>query len=245
MKIRNRVLPWLLSAGMVMCGSSCGKRTDTSSSSPVGTTVGTVSSETSATTTSETTAASRVGEVITFGTLDGEPVEWMVVDQNENGLLLLSKYLLDSKAYNEKYNGVTWETSTLRKWLNEEFFTELFNEEERNQVITTKLQVAGNPDYGTPGGNPTEDKLFLLSLDEVARYLPTPKDRACTPIKHAIDDKIWVCEEGTCYWWLISPGFDEYNACMIDTSGFIGRMGYRVHNRNLGIRPAFWLKTEA
>ena len=251
MKMHKRALIWILSACLVLSGSACGKKPDDTTSLTETQATVTTSSATSTTTAGSTATQSETKELpltideICFGSLYGEPIEWLVVDQNENGYLLLSKYLLAARPYNEKYDGVTWETCSLRKWLNEDFFTRIFNEEERKQVITTKLQVADNADYGTPGGNATEDALFLLSLDEVARYLPTPDDRKCTPTQKALDDKIWVSETGTCYWWLITPGFDEYNACMIDTSGFIGRMGYRVHNRNMGIRPAFWLKADS
>lgn len=252
MKLRKQAIAVVLSTTLLLGATGCGSREENASSGsttmPASSTTEATASSTSEITTQATTETtkkpSRIGEVITIGELGGEPVEWFVVDEKEDALLLVSRYLLHSKPYNDKYDAVTWETCTLRKWMNEDFFTELFNEKEREKVLKTKLQVQDNPGYGTPGGNPTEDYLFLLSLDEVAKFFPSPAQRECKPTKYAIENKVWEGEGGNCYWWLISPGFDEFNACMIDTSGFIGRMGYRVHNRNLGIRPAFWMKTE-
>lgn len=71
--------------------------------------------------------------------------------------------------YNEKpFTGdAVWETSKIRKYLNEEFFTDAFNDDERKCVIDTNLVNSVVTDKGTIGGNDTMDKVFLLSVDDV------------------------------------------------------------------------------
>ena len=77
----------------------------------------------------------KVGDYVVFGqyeqdndTSNGkEDVEWLVLDVQEDRALLISKYLLDCKPYNTTDDHVTWETCTLRKWLNDEFINTAFS----------------------------------------------------------------------------------------------------------------------
>jgi hypothetical protein len=113
---------------------------------------------------------------------DKQPVKWRVlsVDASGNALLLADKNI-EIKEYNATDADVTWETCTLRSFLNsygpesnlcEEdyeaagFLTTAFNAMERSAIKTTSMANSDNPIYGTKGGNDTEDKIFLLSLDE-------------------------------------------------------------------------------
>ena len=57
-------------------------------------------------------------EYIVFGSYeqDGntkngkEPIEWEVLGENDNGILVVSRYILDCQPYNKKSTGVFWET---------------------------------------------------------------------------------------------------------------------------------------
>ncbi|MBP3696995.1 MAG: hypothetical protein J6J45_05560, partial [Clostridia bacterium] len=68
----------------------------------------------------------QVGDYITFGSYEQdndlsngkEPIEWLVLDKQDGKVLVISKYALDAKPYNDEYVDVTWETCTLRSWLN-------------------------------------------------------------------------------------------------------------------------------
>ncbi|MCR5521153.1 MAG: DUF6273 domain-containing protein [Lachnospiraceae bacterium] len=118
------------------------------------------------------------GDIITFGAYeqDGnlangqEPIEWVVLSKTKSQLFVVSKYALDAVPYNKyKDTKVTWETCTLRKWLNEKFYNAAFNKDEKNLIKTTTVENFDNPDpeYKTPGGNDTKDKVFLLSQLEM------------------------------------------------------------------------------
>lgn len=133
------------------------------------------------------------GDTVIFGTYpqtaegdDETPIEWIVLDVQENEALLISKYALDCKPYhNEKYKAVTWETCTLREWLNDEFFNKAFSEENRQSVINSKVTTDKNPSYGTKPGKDTEDNVFLLSIAEANRYFRRDKTRICYPTAYA------------------------------------------------------------
>ncbi len=90
-----------------------------------------------------------------------EPVKWRVLKVDGNQVKLLSDILLDAQQYNsEVTENVTWENSTIRSWLNGEFFNRAFSQEEQSAVIDTNVT-------STDGGNNTADKIFLLSKEEV------------------------------------------------------------------------------
>ena len=100
-----------------------------------------------------------------------EPIEWEILDQNENGTLLISRYVLDKVSYdNDCYAASTWETCNLREWLNNDFYNTAFDDEMKSRINTVTLVNEDNKKYGTPGGNDTNDKIFCLSLSEILRY---------------------------------------------------------------------------
>ncbi len=130
------------------------------------------------------------GEYVVFGAYEQdndltngpEPVEWIVVDKNENGTLLMSRYVLEAHAWQPKSNfdpandenwreKLTWEQSELRQWMNSEFKDALFTEKEQSYINLVTLE---NPDY--PDGQyyidvpPTEDYLFVLSVHDILKY---------------------------------------------------------------------------
>ena len=113
---------------------------------------------------------------------------WRVLDVQDGMALLLSENVLEKRGYHEpnveitlenmmtshslnQYlkKGITWENSTLRQYLNNEFYNK-FSSKEKTQIAETRLVNNNNPWYGTDGGNDTTDKIFLLSIEEVVKY---------------------------------------------------------------------------
>ena len=99
-----------------------------------------------------------------------EPIEWEVLEENGNDTFLVSRYVLDCRPYNTVQTDVTWESCTLRGWLNNEFLNKAFTEREQEQIRITEVANPDNPYFGTPGGNSTSDRIFLLSADEVISH---------------------------------------------------------------------------
>ena len=117
----------------------------------------------------------KVGDVIKFGhyeqdgnTANGkEEIEWQVLKVESNQVLVVSKYALDCKPYNTEYKNVTWETCTLRTWLNNDFKNAAFSSAEQAKIPTVTIVNKNNPKYRTEGGNSTNDQIFCLSLEEM------------------------------------------------------------------------------
>ena len=119
-----------------------------------------------------------IGGIVTFGRYeqDGneengpEEIEWVVLDVQDGKALLLSKYGLEAKPYNTEYTDVTWETCTLRAWLNSDFLNKAFSTEEQSAILTTTVDNSSSQGYNdliSIDGNNTQDKIFLLSYAEL------------------------------------------------------------------------------
>ncbi|MBQ6734237.1 MAG: hypothetical protein IJR00_04920, partial [Lachnospiraceae bacterium] len=119
----------------------------------------------------------RKGDIITFGSYeqDGntangtEPIEWEVLEMDSESVLVISKHVLDCVPYHDTDEDVTWETCTLRTWLNSSFYS-TFTAAEQSQIMESDVVNRDNEYYGTPGGNNTRDKVFCLSVDEIYLY---------------------------------------------------------------------------
>ena len=195
-----------------------------------------------------------VGNRITFGSYEQdnklsngpEPIGWRVLEVSDGSALIVSEYALDARAYSEDYESVMWATCTLRRWLNGKFYDTAFNEEEKGLIALTKVKNADNPKYGTDGGKDTEDRVFLLSLEEAEMYFKDDEDRRAFPTEYAIAQDAYVNDDlGTVCWWLRSPGYTSDVAAEVDTDGSLGLLGFGVRNFGLAVRPALRLKINA
>ena len=188
-----------------------------------------------------------VGDVITFGKYEqdndpsngNEDIEWIVLAKEGNKALVISKYALDCKQYDMAKSDVTWETCTLREWLNGPFL-DAFSAEERNSMIDTAVTADENPSYGTPPGNDTTDKVFLLSITEVNKYFGSDEARKCAPTDYARARGVFMWKTD-CLWWLRSPGSISDHAALVHGNGFVNIDGRAVYNILGGVRPALWI----
>lgn len=119
--------------------------------------------------------------VITYGCFeqDGnlengpEPIEWLIMEGQDNKLLLLSRYGLAAVQYNTDRKDVTWEECSLRAWLNREFLDAAFSEEEQKRILVSDIgngTISRDAESGAAGGNDTRDKVFLLGFSEVLKF---------------------------------------------------------------------------
>ncbi len=122
----------------------------------------------------------KIGDTVEFGNYeqDGntdngkEKMKWTVLDIKNGKLLLINNYCIEKRPYNDTFEETTWEECTLRKWLNNDFLTSSFTNEEAAKINTTYLSNHKNPSYRVPvGGKNTKDKVFILSYNEAKFYL--------------------------------------------------------------------------
>ena len=159
-------------------------------------------------------AAANIYDVVTFGDYD-----WYVIDKRDDGVTLLMKENLTTKGYNDSSASVTWETCSLRTYLNGEFYNS-FSAEEKAKIVKTSIT---NPDNGSvSGGNNTEDYIYLLSIAEA----------------NALSDTI---RANGSWWWLRSPGSNSSSAAVVIDGGYVETRGSGVVSVR-GVRPALNLE---
>ena len=151
-----------------------------------------------------------VGDLVCIGSYDTfpyneetEPLFWRVLDKQDGKLLILCDKLIDSYAFNtdptqQIDDSVTWENSSVREFLNNDFLDKMFTDEEKALIQTAHVENKQANDKlleqwgswedrdGKPyswqtkqerGDDPdTEDKVFLLSYQEILKYFGEPTE---------------------------------------------------------------------
>lgn len=120
----------------------------------------------------------KAGDIVTFGIYQQdedqskgpEKIEWIVLDVEDHGALLLSRHVLEAMPFNEKLRRVPWKGCTLRKWLNRDFYKTAFTAQERSLIVETQLKNEDFIYFFRPVNTDTTDKIFLLSRDELHKY---------------------------------------------------------------------------
>ena len=212
-------------------------------------------------------------DIVTFGSYPQsdvtgktkDPIEWIVLDRQDNKALLLSKFIIDCKCYNNEHIKVTWETCTLRKWLNKDFYYQAFNSSEQNKILKTNVVSNDYIIFGTRGVSNTNDKVFCLSMDEATYYFYQVNmrnilinkriaTRGTNYAKNVDNSGSKLMESNNIGWysgnsafWLRSPcyydgtvggvsGSGYFNSDVLSTGYYLG-----VDAPHIGVRPAIWI----
>ncbi|MBQ8318735.1 MAG: TIR domain-containing protein [Lachnospiraceae bacterium] len=168
--------------------------------------------------------------VVKFGEYQKEALRWIVIDKIDNKCLLLSKDIIDYKYHMSKET--KWKCTDLRKWLNEDFYNVAFLKGEKKFISTT---------FNT--GEIKEDKVFLLSNEEVERLLPDKLKRKCNNSQWSNYRRICLSsDEKKDYfsWWLRTEV--KNNLLGVDDEGSTWNYGFNPsYHDYCGIRPSIWL----
>lgn len=197
----------------------------------------------------DTFYALNVGDVYRFGsyeqdnnTANGtEDIEWLVLAKEGNRILVISRYALDCQQYNTSYTSVTWETCSLRKWLNGAFLNAAFSESERAMIPSVSVSADRNPSYSTNPGNSTTDQVFLLSITEAEKYFSSDSARQCQGTAYCYAQGAYKASNGNCWWWVRSPGYNSSHAAYVNYFGSVDHNGCNVNYDNYAVRPALWI----
>ena len=199
-----------------------------------------------------------VGDVVYYGRYeqnnkwaDGlEDIEWYVITKDGNKILLLSKCALDIMAFSTNQS-CTWDKSTLRTWANSNFYTSAFSDQEKQSILTTYVSTPPNPSYGTSGGSATNDKVFLLSIQEIQSLLTSDQRTAYfTPYAFGKFSSPQYHPNMECSWFLRTPSNGKGNVSYVTDDGeihgiIIGKTystGTKpTVNDYYGFRPAMWI----
>ena len=224
----------VLTTAMLLSFASCSKKDQTSVSSQDARNVSLSEAE--------------IGSSVFFGSYEQnyaingkEDIEWIVLAREDNRILVISRYALDCQPYNTSYTDVTWETCSLRKWLNSTFLNDAFSAEEINMILSVNVSADKNPEYDTAPGNDTEDMVFLLSIAEVNKYFSSDDERRCQVTEYGHVRDAYRDDDGYCWWWLRSPGDGTTEAAYVDADSSVRSAGHGVSYNYYAVRPALWI----
>jgi hypothetical protein len=158
-------------------------------------------------------------------------IDWRVLDIKDGKALLLSEMVVAYYHYHPTECEITWAECDLRRYLNGHFYNSL--EEEKSRIAETVVVNDDNRWYGTKGGADTNDKLFLLSIEEADRYFGDSGDylgkkRTYTSIFRDIHNREYLSEDG-------EKLSNDYNA---DRRAFREKGFYSPKNGDAD--PAWW-----
>lgn len=150
-----------------------------------------------------------VGDKVTLG-----GIKWKILDITEKGYICLG----DSIGNKSFGNNNDWKKSSIRKYLNGEFYEKLAEEIGAANIIPFKrdlLSLDGQTEYGT-----CEDKVSIMAFDERRKY------RSLIP-------------NTGYYWWLLTPystkcNEDERWICVVSPRGYVNDDDYYGDS---GVRP--------
>ena len=196
-----------------------------------------------------------VGNIVKFGhyeqdnkTSNGkEPIEWHVLAHDGKKAFLTSKYGLDVKRYHERNEPVTWETCTLRAWLNDEFYKAAFNQQQQDMIVLTEVH--------SNVGNEVMDKVFVLSIEEADKYFANEEARRIGSTKYARKRGAFDDGNTRAYWWTRTRGDHEEGVMLFGVKGSqayidnkwyweCGYYDYRSFSDQVTVRPALWVDME-
>ena len=194
-----------------------------------------------------------------------EPLKWRVLDASTG--LVVCDSVIDSQAYNN-YNlrdadgyywgdsnkmhyASNWEYSSLRAWLNNDFYNTAFSKMQQDRIkeLTRENKSTYDSKYDS---NPTSDKITLLSYWDVlntsygfsssrsaydtARQRKSTDYAQCQGCYTRSDSSSY---SGNSWWWLRSPSY-SHDASAVYNDGWANydRYYYNVNYTNLGVLPA-------
>ncbi len=194
------------------------------------------------------------GDIIVFGTYEQdnvlengpEPIEWKVLLVEEDEALLITVMGLDAVPYHEPYEDVTWANSSLRVWLNGTFLDSAFSEEEKAMLAPSLLDNEDNSSFRIPGGESTEDLVFILSASECKKYLTPAANRILKPTAYAEEMGVHAMTKGkyagNCWWWMRIPGNNHDMAGYVKDDGTLFYKGIDVDYLSAAVRPALRIR---
>lgn len=206
-------------------------------------------------------SAARIGDYVVFGSYEQdnnvrngkEQIEWIVLDEKDGKKLLISNYILDTRVYDEA-TVQTWDKSSLRAWLNEDFYDEAFSEKDRLYIASTNLHNPDNKHYESlVKPYSTTDVIFLLGAEEAEAYKNSEatakimtREAVSTPYARArgLRDFQWEQKDTGFWYYLRSCGYHDSYAALLSAKGTVDRGGISINEEGLGIRPVLWICTE-
>lgn len=195
----------------------------------------------------ETVPLLNMGGYISFGKYEqdnnlengAEDIEWTVLEIQEDTALLLSNKILGTADFNNEQidseGSLCWGNSDIHNWLNDEFYEQAFNEDEKEKI--RPMHIVG-------GGIESVDNVFLLSRMEFKTCISYDIQMA-EPSRYAYNQGLEISAHQKGAYWLRTVADLEgyYPVKQIDIVDWNGELIYKPMRdiKQYGVRPAIWI----
>ncbi len=131
----------------------------------------------------------QIGDVVQFGNYNGI-TDWVVMDILENEyIILVGAEKIAEKPFSDTNDTTSWQLSTIRQWLNDDYYNEAFSEKEKSVMISAHVGIKGNIEWVKDEDNTTGDWVIL------------PEYKMC-PLINELGlnekyDSMWISENGS------------------------------------------------
>lgn len=182
-----------------------------------------------------------------------EPIKWRILAVDENKATLMADKCLDGARFENTDKEATWEDSSVRKFLNNDFYNLAFNATQKDMIEDTVLRNLDSDGQNKYNGKDTTDKVFLLSaMESTTVKYGFREENNRENMARATKATTYACarckENDCCSWWLrtIYTDKEEYKVLSVDTSGNESGYGawqlsnsgkYTNNTHEQGIRP--------
>ena len=185
------------------------------------------------------------------------PIKWRILKQTGNKAVLLADRMPDTCPFNDSYKDTSWSDCSMRQWLNGEFLSRAFTQQERNAIEETDVKNAPNYYFGTDCGPDTKDRVFVLSESEAfssplaVEYGFSDSDSGNDPARRFRSTLYAKCRGawwssvdgflGTSFWFMRSVGYTKANVVYVGESGDTYNRGIVVTCNDAAVLPAITL----
>jgi hypothetical protein len=162
------------------------------------------------------------GEFITFGNY-----EWLVLEVQKGYALIISKNIISQQPYDTvERRYPSWEKSSLRQYLNDDFYNS-FTKNEQLRIVDTNSESLEYFVTSSEWGEEGLGKIFCLSSGYV--------------FEHFVGENAEFCEYLEQNWWLRKG--NAYSAyAFVNDLTLAGGSDKSMATKPFGIRPAMWVK---
>ena len=175
------------------------------------------------------------------------PMPWLVLEKKAGRALLISKFALDCRQYNFRYENTNWEKCSLRRWLNGSFFDGRFTRQEKRHIMPVSIDADDSLHLRREGG----DNVFLLSAEEAKKYFKDDDMRKARMTQKALGECLWTFFDEFGHWWLRTTTGEDVGASFVKAYGDIFSCGGTIVSNgfvrdfdNYGVRPAVYISTK-
>ena len=161
-----------------------------------------------------------------------EEIEWDVIKYEDGKYYVISKYILTAMRFSEDGKKKSWSDSTLRRWMNGEFFETAFSEEERKYIQDTYIKSES-----------TTDKIFCISYSNLVSDIVDRRVKFGLPTEYALSKGLKTSHEPAFY----TEDEDRLSYDFFMISGKCGcnsHAGMALPEKIGGVRPAMWISEE-